>query len=100
MRITLGGERRQCRKKFLAAMRIDAPACNQPSKSTRYFHVKQMRHDERVPALGQIAPEGIGQCAVGEEFHDYGRIQNDHRASRNSRKICAALRFAWIGLAR
>jgi hypothetical protein len=29
---------------------------------------------ERIAALGQIVPERIGQCAVGKEFHDHGRI--------------------------
>lgn len=81
-------------------MRIDALARNQVLKGTRYFHVKQMRNNERVAASGEIVSERSRQCAVGEEFHDYGRIQNNHRASRNSRTTCAALRFAGIGLAR
>ena len=31
------------------------------SKSTRYFHVNQMRNNEGVAATGQIASEGIPQ---------------------------------------
>src|SRR5689334_25053323 len=80
-------------------MRIDTPP-NQLSKRTGYFHVKQMGDDERVAARGKIAPEGIGQCSIGEEFHNYGRVQNNHRASRNARTTCAAFRFAGIGFAR
>jgi hypothetical protein len=87
LRITFRGQHRKFREKFRAAMRMDALAGHQPSKCTQYFHVKQMWNDERVAASGQIASEGIGQGAVGKEFHDYGRIQNNHRASRNSHTI-------------
>ena len=99
VRISRGGECGKSREQLFAAMRIDTPARSQVSKGTRYFHIKQMRNNERVAASGQIVSEGCGQWAVCEEFHDYGRIQNNHFASRNRRTTCAALRFDGIGLA-
>jgi hypothetical protein len=43
--------------------------------------------------------KGIGQRAVCEKLYHHGGVQNNQRASRNSRTICAALRLAGIRLA-
>src|SRR5580704_12436430 len=81
-------------------MWTDTVTRDQASKSAHYLHVKQMWNDERVAAGGDLAPERIGQYTIGEEFNDYGRVQNNHRASRSSRMICAPLFPIRIGFAR
>src|SRR5437899_12353503 len=80
-------------------MRIDQPACSQLSKSAHYFHVEQIGNNERVARFREAAPDRICQSAVREHLDNHGSVQNDHRPSRNSRMICAALRLVGIGLA-
>ncbi len=91
--MALGGQRRESCEKLLAAMGIDTLGRRQFSKRTGYFHVKQMRNDAGIAASGQIASQGLRQWAMGKKIHNYGRIQHNHRVSRNSHTICAALVF-------
>src|SRR5437879_4154780 len=59
-----------------------------------------MGNNEGVARCGQLAVDRVRQSAVSEYLHNHGSVQNDHRPSRNSRMICAALRLVEIGLAR
>src|SRR5574341_185909 len=45
-------------------MRVDTLTCYKASYRAHNLHVEQMRSDERIPATGQIASQGIGQWAV------------------------------------
>src|SRR5262249_17519876 len=79
-------------------MRIDSFTRNQVSKSAYDLDIEQVRDEERIVMDGQIAPECIRKRAVYQQFDNDRGIQNNHRASRNSRSTCAALRLVGIGL--
>lgn len=91
VRIALRRQRSESGEKFVGAMGSDSPACDQFPQCAHHFDIDQMRNDERLIASEQLAPDGVGEGAVCEEFDDHGGVQDDHRESRNSRITCAGL---------
>src|ERR1019366_806157 len=97
--ITFRRQRRESGEELLAAICPDSPPSHQPSNRTHHLDVDQMGNNERLVAPRQVAPDGIGQGAVREEFDNHGGVQNDHRESRSSRITCAGLLLARMGFA-
>jgi hypothetical protein len=60
MCIVFSGKHRKVCEQLFRAKRINTAASDQLAKSARYFYVKQMRNNERVATLRQIASERIG----------------------------------------
>src|SRR5262249_10124316 len=84
---------------LLHPVRIHSLTCDEMPKRAQDFDVEEMRHEKGFAAIHQFASHGIRQRAVRKKLDDDRCIQNDHRSSRNSRMIWAALRFEGIGFA-